>query len=238
LKPITFNKYDEMGAYHWVQCDRAAPNYNPPLEARYRVLVKRVKRAKKILDVGCGDGYLLAQVSELCDHAVGIDSARLGVSLANEKLKTYQNCSVAQASCYEIPLPDKSFDCILLADVFEHLEQPARCIAEITRLLETNGRLLLTTPKWRPDRMWDSLHVKEYKPEELLNCLEQHFAKIELSYFWPMSWYNKYATRFGSKAIRLMARYLPNPYVQESQLPEDFGQILAECSQPIRQATQ
>lgn len=223
-----------MGAYHWVQCDRAAPNYNPPLEARYKVLVKRIKRAKRILDVGCGDGYLLSQVSALCDQAVGIDSEQSGVALANEKLKTYRNCSVTQASCYEIPLPDNSFDCVMLADVFEHLEHPEWCIKEIARLLEDNGLLLLTTPKWRPDRMWDPLHFKEYKPDELRSVLEQHFAKIELTYFWPMSWYNKYATRFGSKAIRLMARYLPNPYVQEGRLPEEFGQILAECSRPIR----
>lgn len=234
MKPIAFDKYDQLGPYHWVQCDRSAQNYNPPLEARYEVVLRRIKNPQRILDIGCGDGYLLSRVSTMCRQAIGIDSERSGVALANNKLTTYRNCSVIQASCYDIPLPENSFDCVLLADVFEHLERPELCIAEIARILTDGGRLLLTTPKWRPDRMWDAVHFKEYKPDELLNCLQLHFAKVDLTYFWPMSWYNRYATRFGSKAIRLMARYFPNPYVREGMQPELFGQMLAECSHPVR----
>ncbi|MDP9225675.1 MAG: class I SAM-dependent methyltransferase [Actinomycetota bacterium] len=45
------------------------------------------------------------------------------------------------------PLPDASFDAVLMTEVFEHLrEYPVRSIAEVRRILRPNGRLYFTTP--------------------------------------------------------------------------------------------
>ena len=39
------------------------------------------------------------------------------------------------ATAYDIPLEDGSFDTVLMTEVLEHLEDPARAIAEARRLL-------------------------------------------------------------------------------------------------------
>jgi SAM-dependent methyltransferase len=45
------------------------------------------------------------------------------------------------------PLPDASFDAVLMTEVFEHLrEYPARSLAEVRRILRPSGRLYFTTP--------------------------------------------------------------------------------------------
>jgi ubiquinone/menaquinone biosynthesis C-methylase UbiE len=228
---LPFNKYDEMGAYHWIQCDRNSRMYNPPLEARYKVLLKRLGTAKRVLDVGCGDGYLMGLVSPHCELAVGIDSELSGIKLASARLRPFANCTVGQASCYNLPFTANCFDVILLADVFEHLEDPDLCIKELCRILTPNGTLLLTTPQWRPDRMWDRLHCKEYKPVEVRDCLERYFSDVSMKFCWPLTWSDWYSTRIGFQLIRIFSRYLYNPFLRESARPEKFGQIIAVCQQ-------
>lgn len=231
---VQFDKYNKMGAYHWIQSDRGSPMYNPPLEARYKVLIKRLERTKRILEVGCGDGYLVSLASGYSETVVGIDSELTGIQLAAQKLQPFANCTVGQASCYNLPFAPSSFDYVLLADVFEHLEQPDLCIKEICRVLTPNGSLLLTTPKWRSDRMWDRLHVKEYRPEEVEECLRRFFSTVHLTYFWPLAWFNRTATKLGRKLVKIFSRHFYNPFLQESDDPQNYGQILAMCEDPYK----
>jgi SAM-dependent methyltransferase len=230
--PVHFNKYDEMGAYHWVECDRSSRRYNPPLEARYQIVLKKLEDGGRVLDVGCGDGFLTGLVSPICTEVFGIDTEFAGVKQAALQLQKRQNCMVTQASCYQMPFDDGMFDYACLADVFEHLEYPAVCIKEIKRVLSTEGVLLLTTPKWRPDRKWDERHYKEYTPEELTAMLAGHFSHVTLTFFWPRFWSRMYSTRVGWRAIRLWARYLNNPFLQEGSDAQRYGQIFAFCSEP------
>jgi len=221
-----------MGAYHWAECDRTSSRYNPPLEARYRVIAKRVTGAKRALDVGCGDGYLMNLLSPFCQSVFGVDPEPTAVALAAAKLQGFANCMVARASCYQLPFSNGCFDLVLLADVFEHLENPKECLREVSRILAPDGTLVVTTPKWRPDRIWDRFHYKEYKPEELAVCLQSYFSQVTMTFFWPMAWYRIYSTRIGWRLMRIFCRYLANPFLREGSTPEAHHQILAVCQQP------
>jgi SAM-dependent methyltransferase len=232
LQIVKFDKYVETGAYHWIQCDRNARSYNPPLEARYKVVIDKLGETKRALDVGCGDGYLMNLLRLRCEEAVGIEFDEAGIELAAAKLAEYPNCNVIRASCYEMPFAGQSFDAVLLADVIEHLPEPDKCLKEIGRVLTPDGALFLTTPKWRADRMWDKHHVKEYTPEDLRNLLLLYFSDVRLSFFWPMRWSKLYSTKVGWRLIRLFARYAYNPFLREGLEAEHYGQILALCRNP------
>jgi 2-polyprenyl-3-methyl-5-hydroxy-6-metoxy-1,4-benzoquinol methylase len=77
---VYFDKYDAGGAYHWAECDRRYANwkrYNPALDARYEVTTRTIRRLGlrgSLLDVGCGDGKLMACVAPFIERVVGIDS--------------------------------------------------------------------------------------------------------------------------------------------------------------------
>lgn len=234
-----FNKYEAEGAYHWRECDRRYSNwrrYNPALEARYQLTVDTIRRYAKsnnsLLDIGCGDGFLLCRLAPLMQRVVGVDSEKTAIGLAREKLGNIPNCELIHVSSYELPVAGRSFDFVVSADVIEHLTDPVWHLREICRVLRVTGSLVMTTPRWRRDRKWDERHEKEYRPAELRDLLGQYFEHVELRFFWPIKLSRFYATKVGWRVLKLLAIALGNPFIRSGTDPEKFGQILAVCRSP------
>lgn len=233
---VAFDKYDADGAYHWAECDRRYANwtrYNPALDARYQLTTRAVRSLGlhgRLLDVGCGDGKLMACVAPFVAHVVGVDSEAGAVRLARQQLRTFQNCEALHIASYDLPFSDGTFAIATSADVIEHLTDPARHLREIRRVLSPGGALVLTTPKWRAAGKWDERHEREYRVEELRALLAEHFASVEMRYFWPAVWSRVYATRAGWRIVKLMAIQLYNPFLRWSdERPDAFGQLMAVC---------
>ncbi|ETW98284.1 MAG: hypothetical protein ETSY1_19375 [Candidatus Entotheonella factor] len=230
---VPFDKYDRYGAYHWLECERHSRRYNPPLAARYEAVARRISGRPKVLDIGCGDGYLMHLVQPQCDTIVGIDTASAGVRHAAQQLSSHLGTSaIALGSGYELPFADKQFDVVLMTDVIEHLERPEACLTEVCRVLQPDGMLCVTTPRRRPERPLGWGHVREYTGDELQTSLDAFFVHVQLTYLWPLTWFRLYGTRLGWRLIRLFARYAGNPFTREGQEPEKFAQILAMCHRP------
>ena len=237
--PIPFDKYDQSGDYHWRECERRYSNYkayNPALAARYQVVVDTVRRwapVGRLLDVGCGDGFLMGQLAPLVKEAVGVDSEAAAIGIACQRLAHLPHCRSQHTVCYELPFAAGSFDVVTSTDVIEHLTAPAGHLREIGRVLKATGALVLTTPQWRPDRKWDTRHVQEFRPEELRQLLTGHFREVEMFYYWPMFWSRIYSTRMGWRLLKLLAIDIWNPFLGRSNTkPQKFGQMLAVCRQP------
>ena len=235
----SFDKYDKYGAYHWKECDRRYSNYltfNPPLVARYQIVVdsfRELGKRGKVLDVGCGDGYLMAQLAPHAERVVGVEFEAKAVGFAREKLQSFSNCEVVQDSCYKLPFPDGSFDCATSTDVIEHLNEPKLHLSEIRRVLKPGGLLILTTPRRQPDRPVDVYHVTEFKPEELSALLREFFPDVQLSFYWPRFWAKVYRTRLGWRLLKLLAIQLYNPFLgKHGTSAEKYTQILAVCRKP------
>lgn len=229
---VPFDKYDHCGAYHWDECARWTGRYNPPLDARFRLVAKQVEAGTTVLDVGCGDGFLLGLLTGAGRRLVGVEMETAALAWAREKLAGEDGWSVLRGSAYALPVPSDTFDVVTMTDVIEHLPAPAASLAEIARVLKPSGRLVLTTPKFRPDRKWDERHEREYRPEEMRAALEPHFERVELSYFWPMRWSRWYSTRYGWHLIRWLSLAFGNPFLGRGAEPEPYGQILALASGP------
>lgn len=236
---VYFDKYDEGGAYHWAECDRRYANwkrYNPALDARYELTARAVRGLGfrgSLLDVGCGDGVLMARLAPFFDRVAGIDADAGAVALATEKLRGRANCEARHVASYDLPFADRTFDLVSSADVIEHLKDPARHLREIARVLKREGALVITTPRWRAGQRWDQRHEKEYQAGELAALLASHFGRVEMRYFWPEGWSRLYATAAGWRLVKLMAIQLYNPFLGSGTGdPERYGQLLAVCREP------
>jgi ubiquinone/menaquinone biosynthesis C-methylase UbiE len=65
------------------------------------------------------------------------------VRFATERLP---QCIFRQASVYELPFDDGSFDQLLVRDLIHHLDEPARFIAECARVCSAGGRVDILEP--------------------------------------------------------------------------------------------
>jgi SAM-dependent methyltransferase len=233
--PAVFDKYEAMGAYHWRECDRRSKVYNPPLAARYEMVIRQAPKGR-VLDVGSGDGYLSGRLGEICREVVGLEYEPSGVALARTMLEGRANVSVQQGDSYALPFPDASFDGVVMADVIEHLEDPDQAVAEMARVVADDGVVLVTTPHWRSDRVWDERHIMEYTAEQLRDRMLAGFGEVTLKFGWPRVWSDLYRTRVGWRLLRTAGRFGFNPFFAQSDTAEGHYQILAICRQPRRAA--
>jgi 2-polyprenyl-3-methyl-5-hydroxy-6-metoxy-1,4-benzoquinol methylase len=234
VKRTSFDRYDVEGAYHWAECDKASPGnvYNPALEARYRVIAQRVVDGGVALDVGCGDGYLMGQISRRCQRVTGIDQERTAVDLANKMLAAFPNCRAQQGSCCDLPFPNERFDTVVMADVIEHLEAPELAVKELARVLKPTGTVYLTTPMASTHRPLGEYHVQEFTPGQFEELLRRDFEAVAVSYYWPIRWFRLYETRVGWRLLKTMARHWYNPFAVEGSDARNFDQMLAVCQGP------
>lgn len=101
-------------------------------------------KGKSLLDIGCGDGALLRQAPD----DVGV---RIGIDLSNEDFTVNQSKRihfiVAEAS--RLPFTDSCFGAVVSTEVIEHLQprDAQRMAREVHRVIDTNGKFCLTTPR-------------------------------------------------------------------------------------------
>ncbi|MFT6067989.1 MAG: 2-polyprenyl-6-hydroxyphenyl methylase/3-demethylubiquinone-9 3-methyltransferase [Bacteriovoracaceae bacterium] len=93
---------------------------------------------KKVLDIGCGAGFL-SNAMALNNHEVsGIDMSEESLKIAR-KYDSTKTANYQYANAYELPFEDNQFDAVCAMDFLEHVEEPERVIAEASRVLKPNG---------------------------------------------------------------------------------------------------
>lgn len=92
-----------------------------------------------VLDVGCGDGSMAGRLlggSDVLSYS-GIDVGPL--PSPTHAAEHYEPGGRAE----DVPYEDGAFDTVLLYSVLQHVEDPAKALAEAHRVLKPGGRLCL-----------------------------------------------------------------------------------------------
>lgn len=102
----------------------------------------------KILEVGAGYGATLSYLKEqkIANEVVGVDIP------ANENKSPFKNIDVflyGDIEGLDLNQYRNYFDCIILADVLEHLVNPSEVLKKISVLLKDEGEILVSIPNFR-----------------------------------------------------------------------------------------
>jgi SAM-dependent methyltransferase len=96
----------------------------------------------KLLDVGCGHGYIHPKLSQAGFNIVGIDVASEVVEIAK---KTNPDISYFPFDGHSIPFNENTFDIVTLVCVMHHISPSewARFLLEIRRVLKEGGVIIV-----------------------------------------------------------------------------------------------
>ncbi len=102
--------------------------------------------ARRVLDVGCGTGYLLRQLAARYPDAselAGVDPAPSMVEVATAALSCDERLSISLGVAEHLAFPDGTFDLVVSTTSFDHWEDQGAGLAECARVLHPGGTLVL-----------------------------------------------------------------------------------------------
>lgn len=133
---------EEYGAYLGRASWLTRLAHNVPVSKRARWVAQHVPRGGSVLDVGCGDGRLLAHLAAKGFAVRGVELSAEGARQCRED----QGLDVFHGSLMDARLPAASLDAITMIHAIEHAPDPAALLAECHRLLRPGGVLLIEIP--------------------------------------------------------------------------------------------
>jgi len=191
--------YDLLGE-RWYQADddpvallRAESRFRNPWILR-EISERLGQGPKRVLDLGCGAGFLSNELALAGHEVVGVDVSDTSLAVARLHDAT-ASVNYLTADALALPMADQSFDVVCAMDFLEHVNDPALVIAEAGRLLRPDGLfffytfnrnwlswlLVIKTVEWLVPNTPKDLHVlgRFIKPEEICEMLGRHRLGLE-----------------------------------------------------------
>ncbi len=131
---------------------------------------------KWVLDAGCGAGRFLDAASVSDGEIVGIDISN-AIDAAKANLKGKENVHFVQASIYELPFREGTFDFCYCIGVIQHTPDTAESLRSIARTVKPKGKFAVTIYPRKPwtklfAKYWLRPITKRLKKETLLTAIQ------------------------------------------------------------------
>jgi 2-polyprenyl-3-methyl-5-hydroxy-6-metoxy-1,4-benzoquinol methylase len=147
-----------------------------------RETVSQVKENPKVLDLGCGRGYITEKMREAVDDVeiTGLDYSLSAIEYAHDH---FPGIDFAVGDAYDAPYAEKYFNVVVWNNLWEHVPDPLSLLSRIGFLIKPNGHLIISTPsRYRSDNLVRVLrgkpvafmskhHVTEYTVGQVIEQL-------------------------------------------------------------------
>ncbi len=146
-------------------------------------------KGKRVLDVGCGNGYWCGQFLSMGATVVGVDASEQGIAVAR---KAHPGGRFENILIQDDPLgvlQEQAFDVVVSTEVVEHLYDPRQWARSCFAALRPGGALICTTPyhgylknvalavtgkmESHFTALWDGGHIKFWSRETLSTLLKE-----------------------------------------------------------------
>jgi GT2 family glycosyltransferase/2-polyprenyl-3-methyl-5-hydroxy-6-metoxy-1,4-benzoquinol methylase/glycosyltransferase involved in cell wall biosynthesis len=159
------------------------------------LLVGMVNSGSSVLDVGIGGGALGAYLRQSKNCVV--DGLTYNAEEAALAGTNYRSIHVADLDISRVSdwFGSQRYDCVVCADVLEHLRDPGRVLDDARQLLAEGGKLLISVPNvayagliaellggefsYRREGLLDQTHVRFFTRNSLLRFLAEHGWRVK-----------------------------------------------------------
>lgn len=154
--------------------------------ARYKFAMKIIGENKRILDLGCNDGFGTYFLGEFASKLVGVDFDEKAISWA-KKQKSLSNIEFKCENFFKKEywnINEKKFDAIVSFDVIEHIypQNENEFMNTVIKNLEHNGIFIIGTPSLEANQYSkeniSGAHVNLYTGETLNKMLNKYFNNV------------------------------------------------------------
>ena len=235
-----------MSTYNWNAEDYEKNSKAQQQWARELIGKLSLSGAEKILDVGCGDGKVTAEIAGLVrdGHVIGVDNSISMIEFANKRYlsKEYSNFSFVVMDAKSLPF-NKCFDVVFSNAAIHWIKGHSPVVKGAFRGLRPGGRILfqmggkgnakailavleemVSLPRWNSyfegfEFPYGFLGTEQY--EELLNDSGFYINRIELI--------SKDMAHDGKEGLKGWIRTTWLPYTERvpSELREEFVEEVA-----------
>ncbi len=113
---------------------------------RYEAIVAAAGRGGTVMDVGCGNGFLLYQFRRSFNELVGLEFSDARLQQARVNLDGLNFRPVLGSGEQMSEIASESVDQVISADVIEHVPDVYLATKEMYRVLKPGGCLVINTP--------------------------------------------------------------------------------------------
>jgi 2-polyprenyl-6-hydroxyphenyl methylase/3-demethylubiquinone-9 3-methyltransferase len=139
--------YDQLGERWYQAKDDPVALLRAEARARNPWVVAEIQHAfpaAKVLDIGCGAGLLANELARQGMEVVGLDASEQSLEIAR-RYDVTGRVAYQRGDANHLPFADESFDAACALDFLEHVEDPARIVAETARVLRPDGLFFFHT---------------------------------------------------------------------------------------------
>ncbi len=168
-----------------------------------------------LLDIGCGEGHLTAQLKKQCPTIQTVYGIDMSLTACVKGKRLYPELEFIVGDAYSLPFQDKSFDIVLLNNIWEHVPDPCRMLSAAAPLMKDDGIVLISTPnRYRFTnivrktltgrcKLVSTHHVTEYSQGQVEEQLEfMGFDVVEVAS--SPSGGSRYPVKFCSRVLRTL----------------------------------
>lgn len=154
----------------------------------YRAVVDQLKMLsvvldnKRVLDVGCGVGFLLNELNQEF-NGLQLHGADFSVAAIKASKARFPKMTFFEHNLY--CTLKESYDIIFCTEVIEHLEKPFVALQNLERTVVPGGLIVLTVPNGRLDTLNE--HINFWSPESWKIFLERELPRCHVQTFTIMS---------------------------------------------------
>ncbi len=176
------------GPLGWVSTRWVMPRFHGPI---YPLMAGELdlRAEDELLEVACGSGIFLAsQASHVC-HVAGLDLSEIQVGLARKRLAdriAAGTAEIVKGDAASLPWDDGRFSVVTCMGSMEAFPDPARSLAEMHRVLQPGGRIVVEmgarVAPGTETHLWRGMTWVWNEPDARRLVEEAGFVDVSISY--------------------------------------------------------
>jgi len=149
--------------------------------SEYRKMIKKIEswtgKGKKILDAGCGTGYLTKQLARK-NKVVAIDFSEGMLEKVKKRVSNLKKVSVKKGNVTNLEFDAELFDVVTSVNVLFNLSTPELALKEANRVLKKGGKLIISS-------LLKSKGISEDVGKKfMLDCKKSKISKRKMEKIW------------------------------------------------------